>query len=216
MSNMDSGDNSPGRRLTRAEAKAHTRERLLAAAAQVFARKGFAGASVEDIAETAGFSIGALYSNFGGKEELFLELTNSFRTDLIATAAQTVREHGVDSDQALAELSQLLVRATDRAEDFALLQSEFWTYAMRNPGIRQDIGARIAGSRSSLEELLGPELAQRGAPPEASAPAVATVVAALFSGLLRQRLVNPGTVPDDLFGLALKWLFTGISASSPP
>jgi hypothetical protein len=43
---------------------------------------------------------------------------------------------------------------------------------------------------------------------------VATVVAALFEGLARQRLLDPARVPDDLFGLALKWLFTGIGAAA--
>jgi hypothetical protein len=51
-----------------------------------------------------------------------------------------------------------------------------------------------------------------GAPPEASA--VATVVPALFDGLARQRLLDPARVPGDLFGFALKWLFTGIGAAA--
>src|SRR6266536_6724760 len=59
-------------RLSRAERKAATREQLLGAAARVFARKGYAGASVDDIAEEAGFTVGALYSNFAGKQELLM------------------------------------------------------------------------------------------------------------------------------------------------
>ena len=61
-------------RLTREQSKALTRERLLTAARVVFARAGFHGASVEEIASEAGYSTGALYSNFGGKEDLFLVL----------------------------------------------------------------------------------------------------------------------------------------------
>src|SRR5579859_7078045 len=61
-------------RMTREQSKAHTRERLLAAARTVFASSGFHGASVEEIASCAGYSTGALYSNFDGKEDLFLEL----------------------------------------------------------------------------------------------------------------------------------------------
>ena len=51
---MNAGEDSPGKRLTRAEAKARTRERLLDAAARTFARKGYAGATVEEIARLAG------------------------------------------------------------------------------------------------------------------------------------------------------------------
>jgi len=64
----------PGARLTREQSRAQTRERLLTAARGVFARRGFHGASVDEIASEAGFSTGALYSNFDGKEDLFLVL----------------------------------------------------------------------------------------------------------------------------------------------
>ena len=60
--------------MTREQSKANTRERLLAAARSAFASSGFHGASVEEIASRAGFSTGALYSNFDGKEDLFLVL----------------------------------------------------------------------------------------------------------------------------------------------
>lgn len=74
---MNEDDGIPRRRLTRAEAKARTRQQVLDAAARVFAQKGYAGASVEEIAESAGYSIGALYSNFASKERLFLELMSA-------------------------------------------------------------------------------------------------------------------------------------------
>ena len=60
--------------MTREQSKANTRERLLAAARSAFASSGFHGASVDEIASRAGFSTGALYSNFDGKEDLFLVL----------------------------------------------------------------------------------------------------------------------------------------------
>jgi AcrR family transcriptional regulator len=64
----------PPVRLTRAQQQAITRERLLVAAEQVIARQGFGGASIDLIALEAGFSKGAIYSNFESKEEVFLEL----------------------------------------------------------------------------------------------------------------------------------------------
>src|ERR1700710_2155890 len=65
---------APPGRMTREQSKANTRERLLAAARSAFASNGFHGASVEEIASSAGFSTGALYSNFDSKEDLFLVL----------------------------------------------------------------------------------------------------------------------------------------------
>lgn len=65
-------------RLTREESRAATRAKLLAAAATLFARDGYTNTSVDRIAEEAGFSKGAVYSNFCGKEEIFLEVLEEF------------------------------------------------------------------------------------------------------------------------------------------
>jgi AcrR family transcriptional regulator len=62
------------RRLTRTEAQALTRRRLLDSAAEVFAEQGFRAASLADVAEHAGYTIGAVYSNFASKDELFQAL----------------------------------------------------------------------------------------------------------------------------------------------
>src|SRR5476651_1428618 len=58
-------------RLTRSEAQALTRRRLLEASAEVFGEKGFRAASLTDVADHAGYTIGAVYSNFASKDELF-------------------------------------------------------------------------------------------------------------------------------------------------
>lgn len=202
-------DSVPRRRLSRAEAKARTRELLLQAAARTFARKGFAGASVEEIAEAAGFSVGALYSNFGGKEDLFLALSEAYRGDLITAAGESAGS----AERSAGDLSRLLVEAADKNLDFALLHSEFWLYTARNPEVRQAMADRTDAPRRSLEALVGAELRRRGAPPEVTAESVAAVVAALFEGLVRKRLIDPASVPDDLFGQALSWILTGIGAA---
>lgn len=62
------------KRLTREESRDQTRQRLLDAAEKLIAKKGLASTSVEDIAEAAGYTRGAFYSNFGGKNDLFIEL----------------------------------------------------------------------------------------------------------------------------------------------
>jgi AcrR family transcriptional regulator len=65
-------------RLTREQSRARTRQRLLESAAVVFTREGYGGASLDRIAEEAGYSKGALYSNFDSKEELFFELVEHY------------------------------------------------------------------------------------------------------------------------------------------
>ncbi|WP_432010299.1 TetR/AcrR family transcriptional regulator [Streptomyces cucumeris] len=204
------------RRLSRAEAKARTRELLLEAAARVFARKGFTGASVEEIAEAAGFSIGALYSNFGSKEALFLELLSHRQTDRIAEAAQALERHPAGTGEAAADVGRLLIDVADKDIDFAPLQAEFWLYAVRNPHVLDTMAANLRGPRQALEQVISTSLAQHGAPATVPAEAVATVVAALFDGLVRQRRIDPGSVPEDLFSDALKWLFAGITGGTAP
>ena len=78
-------------RLTRTQQQAATRERLLAAAEQVIARQGFGGASIDLIALEAGFSKGAIYSNFESKEEVFLELLRMYMERDMASLESLLR-----------------------------------------------------------------------------------------------------------------------------
>src|SRR5919109_4445181 len=86
-------------RRTQAERREETRERVLAAAGRVFARRGFDATSLEAIADEAGFSRGAVYYNFADKEELFLELLDR----RCAERGQDLREvFGGDADDVAA------------------------------------------------------------------------------------------------------------------
>src|ERR1700716_2741910 len=98
------GQAAPTTRMTREQRKANPRERLLAAARSVFARSGFHGASVEEIASKAGFSTGALYSNFDGKEDLFLVLME-----------REIDEHAREISEAVRARASVAERATGGA-----------------------------------------------------------------------------------------------------
>jgi AcrR family transcriptional regulator len=204
------------RRLTRAEARARTREQLLDAAALVFARKGFAGASVEEIAESAGYSTGALYSNFESKEQLFLELLAARRSlgitrRVTAVAGILDRERAGDED-AFDALGQLFLRVADRITELAPLQAEFWLYAVRNPDAMGVMAEKLSEQVDALEPLVAKVLERSGGAAEAPSREVTTAVLALFQGLVHQRRVDPGRVPDDLFARALRWLFAGMGS----
>ncbi|MCW3528609.1 TetR/AcrR family transcriptional regulator, partial [Burkholderia cenocepacia] len=77
-------------RLTRAERRDATRERLLGAARAILAEKGYAAASVEDIAAAAGHTRGAFYSNFGGKADVLFELLRRDRDEAAAALRRIV------------------------------------------------------------------------------------------------------------------------------
>ncbi|QUQ62907.1 TetR/AcrR family transcriptional regulator [Kutzneria sp. CA-103260] len=192
-------------RLSRAEAKARTRELLLDAAARVFAQKGYAGASVDEIAEAAGYSIGAVYSNFGGKEQLFVELLKERANDRVTQAAEILAD--AEPGEAHRAMSRLVIDVADKDTDFAPLQAEFWLYAVRNPQLMETLAERMREPRDMLTALVG-----RSVPGAAKADQLSTIIMALFQGLVRQRRTDPDSVPEELFGQALEWLFTGAEA----
>jgi AcrR family transcriptional regulator len=204
----------PRKRMTRAEKKAETRALLLDAAAYTFARKGFAGASVEEIAEAAGFSIGALYSQFGGKDKLFLALLADRASSGIGAAARIVNDEGAEAEDPAQALGRMLVEVADKDNDFALLQAEFWLYAVRNPDVMDVLAEQFRGPRDALADLIGRRLADVGQTSGASPEVAATIVLALFQGLVQQRRTDAESVPDDLFGRAVRWLFAGMTAES--
>jgi AcrR family transcriptional regulator len=206
-------DETRPRRLTRAETKARTRALLLDAAAQVFARKGFAGASVEDIAETAGFSIGALYSNFSGKDEVFIELLSSRNSSRLTEAATLVSENSDSIQDVQAAMSRYLVEVADKDIDLAALQAEFWLYAIRRPEFQESLAAQFRSNRDGLAKVLTDRAKDRGQPTAAPFGDIATVLLAMFQGLVQLRRTDPELVPDDLYGQAAHWLFTGLGAT---
>jgi AcrR family transcriptional regulator len=208
-----SDEESRPRRLTRAEAKVRTRALLLDAAAQVFARKGYAGASVDDIAESAGFSTGALYSNFKSKDELFIELLSSRSTSRLSEAATLVSEQSGSIEGTRAALSRYLIEVADKDMDLAALQAEFWLYAIRRPEFRESLAEQFRSNRDGLAAVLVERAKKRSQPAGAPFDDVATVLLALFQGLVQLRRTDPDLVPEDLYGTAAHWLFTGLGAS---
>ncbi|WP_433893696.1 TetR/AcrR family transcriptional regulator [Streptomyces sp. CA-111067] len=206
-------DEARPRRLTRAETKARTRALLLDAAAKVFARKGFAGASVEDIAESAGFSIGALYSNFSGKDEVFIELLSSRNSSRLTEGAALVSENSDSIQDLQTAMSRYLIEVADKDMDLAALQAEFWLYAIRRPEFQKSLAAQFRSNRDELAAVLAARADKRDQVVDAALDNVATVLLAMFQGLVQLRRTDPALVPDDLYGDAAHWLFAGLNAT---
>jgi AcrR family transcriptional regulator len=198
-------------RLTRAEAKEQTRQRLLESAARAFAEKGFGGASLEEIAESAGYSTGALYANFANKEQLFMDVVAARRARTAARRAEAVAEVFDQAEDPFGALSRLFVQVADRDREFAPLQAEFWLYAVRHPAAMGVIAAGLSDQVDALEPVVARALDRFGNVRDAAPREVTMVMLALFQGLMRQRRLDPEAVPDDLFAQALRWLFAGLS-----
>ena len=110
---------------------------MLDAAARVFAARGFGGASMEEIAAEAGFTRGAVYSNFADKSELFLVVLEE-RGERRAGEVSAIYEQAEDPFDFFARLGAAEPERNRDAEVWLMLRLEFWLYAMRNPEVRGD------------------------------------------------------------------------------
>jgi AcrR family transcriptional regulator len=114
-----------------------TRDTLLDAAAAVFANRGYAGASLEEIAETAGFTRGAIYKNFAGKEDLFFAVNARLNERALADFAEFLGDDQQWDAIDVASIAQKWREVMTRDRDFFVLGLEFHLYALRNPEVRE-------------------------------------------------------------------------------
>lgn len=208
------GDDKP-RRLTRAESRERTRRQLLDAAAHVFARRGYAAASVEEIAESAGFSVGAVYSNFANKDELFAALMTDRAVNHMDEVADIFDSADALSQDPLQALGRMLIAIADKDLHVAVLKTEFWLHAVRNPDLMRIEADASARTLAAVREILAGALERNDVDQNAvSVEDFATTTLALFSGLIRQRRIDPDRVSDALFGQAMRWQIAGMPKNS--
>ncbi len=195
-------------RLTREQSKAATREKLLDAARQVFAARGFHGASVEEIAAAAGFSTGALYSNFDGKEDLFLALMDREVSAHAREVADAVSRRATVAERAEGG-ADFWMAFIQRERELLLLFMEFWAYGVRDPGVRPHVAAHFAEVRRMLTVLIADGVREFDLELTMPAEHLAIAIDALADGIARQKLADPDAIPDELMGTVLSTLFAG-------
>jgi AcrR family transcriptional regulator len=186
----------------------------------VFARRGFHGASVEEIAREAGATTGALYSNFAGKEDLFLELFEESAAHDVRQYTELSAAGATLEEQARAGADRWMEILRERPDYFPLFV-EFWAYAIREPRVRDRFTERFAAFRSAMTRLVVDGAAQHELPvtPEL-AERLGIVINALGNGLALEKLADPDAVPDELFGDMLVLIFQALAAlaarTAPP
>ena len=184
--------------LTRKERQEQTREQLVEAAARVFARRGYHRATVDEIAAEAGFTIGALYSNFETKEKLFLAIADrqvETRVSEISAVADAAVGDGEPGVEAAAQLRVFL----EADPDWPLLFYEFWSLSVRNPEMGDELAGRRDAIRDALAETLTRVAKHHGFDLRFPAPVLATAIAACLNGLTFERAADPDALPDAVF-----------------
>jgi AcrR family transcriptional regulator len=198
-------------RAARAEGR-EAREALLTAALQVFAKRGYRQAGVDDIAAAAGYSKGALYWHFSGKDELLSTLLEE-RVDAPMREMVALLESAPPDQDMSVEASREFARRARSRREAVLLEREYWTLAIRDPKLR----ARYAARQRKLREVFAAALEARArhlGTPELTMPAedVARVVLSIIGGLEVDELIQPGSVRPELLGETLALIYAGLLA----
>ncbi len=176
----------PVERLTPERRRAMTRQALVEAAAEAFAAKGFFGASLEEIADAAGFTRGAIYSNFASKEDLLLAVLDHYleaQIDAVGQALDDQVTHENVADVAVATAAWRAVTGSTASREALAL--ELRLAAMRNPQVRERLLAAEIEGAERVAQLIERETQRRGAQLRLPAVDFALICQAVLSGMDR-------------------------------
>jgi AcrR family transcriptional regulator len=197
-------------RLSRAEQNDRNRALLFAAARRVFLARGYHAATLEQIADEAGFSKGVVYSRFASKADMFLALLEDRITERAAQNAALARDlAGSGNFAAPLDLAQ---RAERTAPGWRLLVTEFRIHAARDP----ELNRRYAALHARTVEGIAAMLALIGGGPEHlpfPPRQLAELVLAIETGLALEQQADPGALGGPDLPV-IRWL-TGWFASAP-
>jgi AcrR family transcriptional regulator len=195
-------------KLTRERRRQQTREVLIEGATEVFAQRGYEGASLEEIAETAGFTRGAIYKHFAGKEELFFAVIDDYNERVIeafraiAPASPDAREWDVS------RLADLWRESVSEFDDLSAIGLEFQLYELRNPSARERGVAHRRKNRELVAAFIEEVADRAGMTLRLPAPTLAGVILAAADGLSYAARVDG----EDLFAAFLEVLNAGMIA----
>ena len=185
---------------TQGERRADTRQRLLNAAAELFAERGVEGTSIDAIAQRADRTSGAVYDHFGGKDGLLLALLDSWVEDVgVVIGAELAT--ATTLDERLAVLWRNVSAPAVGDGRWMTLEFELWTHASRNPELREHLTRRYRGAWRGIVPTAGPS--------EGDLAEVGPAVIGLLFGLEMMRRIDPDRVTDDLAVRALRGVVDG-------
>jgi AcrR family transcriptional regulator len=198
-------------RLTRKEKQAHTRACLMQSAATVFARRGLQQASIDEVAEDAGFTKGAFYANFKSKEELFLAMLDERFTQRIEGIESVIAGEGSTAEKAR-RAGDNFVQGLSADREWERLFFEFSAYAARDDDFREELVTRYRTMRDRMAAALEAHSEELGK--EATLPfdQVALMVSVMANGFALEKLLEGEAVPDELYGTMLTVFFAGLEA----
>jgi AcrR family transcriptional regulator len=197
------------RRRTRKEQQAHTRSCLMKSAAKIFSRRGLQQASIDEVAEDAGFTKGAFYANFKSKEELFLAMLDERFAGRIEDIDRATRDEGEPEEQARRAGGDF-GRYVQADPEWQRLFFEFAAHAARNEDFREELVTRYRSLRERIAAVYERRAGELGLEPPVPYEQIAVMTFAMANGIALEQLLEPDAVPEDLFGTMLMVFFTGL------
>jgi AcrR family transcriptional regulator len=188
-------------RKTRDQSRLETRDRLIAAAEVAIRRDGIGGLSLRRLCEQAGYSQGAFYSNFAGRDELLLVLMQRHVLGEVETLRRLV--DAMPSQALDDELGTIAGRLADLAKqtEWSLLAIELQLHAQRDPQFAEAYNAAKIGYHTGFASLVEEILQRHQLAPALPPLQIAIGLYALWSGLAVQGTI-PGAGPRDEIFLA--------------
>jgi AcrR family transcriptional regulator len=186
---------TPERRMER------TRAALIASARHAFATRGFEGASLEEIAEAAGYTRGAIYRHFANKEELFFAVSATVNTEVLDAFAEELElEAGLSlDDNRLAAATWMKALAGNR--EIWALNLEFSLYQYRNPAVQGRTADQRRENRATVASFMEHYWASRGIVPKVPVETIAAILLNVSDGFAQAARVD--TDAEDLFATFL-------------
>lgn len=199
-------------RLTRAQSQARTRDQLVATARELFLRDGYAVTSLDRVADEAGYSKGAVYSNFRGKTDLCLAVLDQIHTEQIALVVEAVRGTRTITDRLAA--FQDWAEANIGNQAWTALEVEFAVAGRHDPAVLDQIARRDRAMREAIAALITAQADELGVALPLPAQTIATALLSLGIGIGVRRAVDPST-PVSTLTEAIRVL-AGLPAGNQP
>jgi AcrR family transcriptional regulator len=202
--------------LTPDRRRKQTRDHLLEAAAKVLAERGFQGASLDEVAAKAGFTKGAVYSNFKNKEDLFLALLETLHENEMVELQSTIESSDVPPESRLEDFVKFMREPpVDAGFNATALYLEFCTYALRNPTAREKLVALDEAMIDSVAEIMQTERAKQHIDSGDPIRDLARIVQAFSRGLAIMRALDPDCVDERFLETAIAFLARALVAPGP-
>ena len=198
-------------RLTRKERQARTRSSLMRSAAKVFCLRGLERASIDEVAEDAGYTKGAFYANFKSKEELFLAMMDERFAGRIEEVERVTASDDEPENQAR-QVGLDFARYVEADPEWQRLFFEFTAYAARNREFREELVTRYRALRDRTTEGFERRARELGVVPPVPLDQVSLMTFAMANGYALEKLLEPEAVSDELYGTMLMIFFTGLRA----